>query len=75
MASGRRGSRQRTIGQLIAEATGAEAGMVVNNCASALMLALAALAGSRGAACREVNWWKSAADSGYQTSCANLAPS
>lgn len=42
--TGQRGSRQKTIGNLLATACGAEAAMAVNNCASALMLALGALA-------------------------------
>ena len=50
LASGERGSRQATIGTSAALACGAEAAMVVNNCASALMLVLAALARGRGAA-------------------------
>lgn len=50
LASGERGSRQRAIGETVALACGAEAAMVVNNCASALLLVLAALAQGRGAA-------------------------
>lgn len=42
--TGRRGSRQAHISNLMAEVTGAEAALVVNNNASALMLGLAALA-------------------------------
>jgi len=45
--SGQRGSRQRTIGDLLATACGAEAAMVVNNCASAVLLTMAALATGR----------------------------
>ncbi len=44
LETGRRGSRQRAVGDLLATACGAEAAMVVNNCASAVLLALAALA-------------------------------
>ena len=47
LSTGRRGSRQRAVGDLLATACGAEAAMVVNNCASAVLLALAAL-GSDG---------------------------
>ncbi len=50
LETGERGSRQRGIGDLLAAATGAEAAMVVNNCASAVMLALAALATGKHAA-------------------------
>ena len=44
LSTGRRGSRQAHISNLMAEVTGAEAAIVVNNNASALMLGLAALA-------------------------------
>ena len=42
--TGRRSSRQAHLDPLIAEVTGAEAGLAVNNCAGAVLLALAALA-------------------------------
>ncbi|HSH23487.1 MAG TPA: L-seryl-tRNA(Sec) selenium transferase [Acidimicrobiales bacterium] len=45
---GRRGSRQDRAGPLLARACGAEAAMVVNNCAAAVVLVLAALARGRG---------------------------
>ncbi|MEL6982445.1 MAG: L-seryl-tRNA(Sec) selenium transferase, partial [Actinomycetota bacterium] len=48
--SGRRGSRQRAVGDLLATASGAEAAMVVNNCAGAVLLTLAALGAGRGVA-------------------------
>jgi L-seryl-tRNA(Ser) seleniumtransferase len=48
--SGRRGSRQRAVGDLLATACGAEAAMVVNNCAGAVLLTLAALGAGRGVA-------------------------
>ncbi|NOX29758.1 MAG: L-seryl-tRNA(Sec) selenium transferase [Actinobacteria bacterium] len=41
---GRRGSRQARVASLIARASGAEAAVVVNNCAAAVMLGLAAIA-------------------------------
>jgi len=44
LATGRRGSRGARLDPLLAEATGAQAGMAVNNCAAALVLVLAALA-------------------------------
>ena len=45
LTTGDRGSRQAAVGELLATACGAEAALVANNCASAVMLALAALAG------------------------------
>lgn len=48
--TGQRGSRQQTIGSLLATACGAEAAIVVNNCASAVLLTLAALGAGRGVA-------------------------
>jgi L-seryl-tRNA(Ser) seleniumtransferase len=48
LATGTRGSRQRGAGELLARASGAEAAMVVNNNASAVLLVLAALARGRG---------------------------
>ncbi|MGI9603751.1 MAG: L-seryl-tRNA(Sec) selenium transferase [Acidimicrobiales bacterium] len=50
LATGERGSRQAHAPGLIARACGAEAAMVVNNCASAVMLVLAALAHDRSVA-------------------------
>lgn len=47
LADGARGSRQDGIGLLAATVCGAEAAMVVNNGAAAVMLATAALAGGR----------------------------
>ena len=47
LATGRRGSRQAHISELVARATGAEAALVVNNNASALMLGLAAIASGK----------------------------
>ena len=44
LLTGRRGSRQAHISSLVARATGAEAALVVNNNASAIMLGLATLA-------------------------------
>ncbi len=44
LPTGRRGSRQAHISSLVARVTGAEAGLVVNNNASAVMLGLAAVA-------------------------------
>ena len=47
LESGKRGSRQAHISQLVREATGAEAALVVNNNASAVMLGLAAIAAGK----------------------------
>ena len=44
LVTGERGSRQDRVPQLLAKVCGAEAAIVVNNCASAVMLVLAALA-------------------------------
>ncbi|MCP5029381.1 MAG: L-seryl-tRNA(Sec) selenium transferase, partial [Actinomycetia bacterium] len=50
LATGKRGSRRLHAGGLLAQACGAEAALVVNNCASAVLLALAALGTGRGVA-------------------------
>jgi L-seryl-tRNA(Ser) seleniumtransferase len=50
LATGRRGSRSDHGARLWALACGADAALVVNNCASAVLLALAALATGRGVA-------------------------
>jgi len=47
MDEGRRGSRHQHAGSLLARACGAEAGLVVNNNAAAVLLSLAALARGR----------------------------
>lgn len=47
LASGARGSRTARLDPLLADATGADAGVAVNNAAAALVLALAALAAGR----------------------------
>ncbi len=50
LETGQRGSRQKAVGDLLASACGAEAAMVVNNCAGAVLLTLAALGAHRGVA-------------------------
>jgi L-seryl-tRNA(Ser) seleniumtransferase len=47
LAGGRRGSRQDHVAEILGHLTGAEAALVVNNTAAAVMLALAALAEGR----------------------------
>ena len=48
LATGERGSRHAHAANLIARACDAEAAIIVNNCAAAVLLVLAALANSRG---------------------------
>jgi L-seryl-tRNA(Ser) seleniumtransferase len=47
LGSGERGSRHAHVEQLLCELTGAQAAIAVNNCAAAVLLACAALAGGR----------------------------
>ncbi len=47
LADGKRGSRQARVAELICQAVGAEAALAVNNNASAVMLALAAVAAGK----------------------------
>ena len=49
LATGERGSRHAHAASLMAQACGAEAAIIVNNCAAAVLLVLAALANGRGA--------------------------
>ncbi len=50
LMTGKRGSRSEHAGKLIAKLIGAEAAIVVNNCAAAVTLVLAALATDKGVA-------------------------
>lgn len=50
LETGKRGSRQQAVGSLLATAVGAEAALVVNNCAAGVLLALAAVVGDKAAA-------------------------
>jgi L-seryl-tRNA(Ser) seleniumtransferase len=50
LISGKRGSRSEHAGKLIAKLIGAESAIVVNNCAAAVTLVLAALATDKGVA-------------------------
>ena len=50
LATGERGSRQRSVGQLFSTLTGAESAIVVNNNAAAVLLVVAALASGRDVA-------------------------
>ena len=50
LGTGQRGSRQRHVGQLFAQLCGAEAAIIVNNCAAAVTLAMAGLAVGRDVA-------------------------
>ena len=50
LENGSRGSRQTSIGDLFAQLCGTESAMVVNNCSSAVLLVLSALASERGVA-------------------------
>jgi L-seryl-tRNA(Ser) seleniumtransferase len=47
LAAGARGSRYERLGSLLADATGAEASLVVNNCAAAMLLILDTFARNR----------------------------
>ena len=47
LTTGRRGSRHSHVERLLCELTGAEAGIAVNNCAAAVLLAAAALGANR----------------------------
>ncbi|MEO8694703.1 MAG: L-seryl-tRNA(Sec) selenium transferase [Acidimicrobiales bacterium] len=49
LATGERGSRHAHAASLMARACGAESAIIVNNCAAAVLLVLAALANGRGA--------------------------
>ncbi len=50
LKTGERGSRQKHAADLFASLVGAEAGLIVNNCAAAITLILAALASGKGVA-------------------------
>jgi len=50
LANGKRGSRQRHVGQLFAQLCETEAALIMNNCAAAVTLAVAGLAAGRDVA-------------------------
>ena len=58
LGTGRRGSRQAHISELVARVTGTEAALVVNNNASAVMLGLAAIAHGKELSCRGGRRWR-----------------
>ena len=63
LRTGRRGSRQDHAGGLLAHACAAEAALVVNNGAGAVLLVLAALATGRPVVVSRASWSRSAAAS------------
>lgn len=68
LAEGRRGSRYSAVEDLLCEITGAEAGLVVNNNAGAVLIALETLAKGREVVVSRANWLKSEALSAFPTS-------
>ena len=74
LETGRRGSRQAHLQSLLKQLTGAEAALAVNNNASALLLALSALAPGGEVVVSRERRWRSAVGSACPTCCGRAAP-
>jgi L-seryl-tRNA(Ser) seleniumtransferase len=66
LGEGCRGSRTAALEEQLIRLTGAEAALVVNNNAAAVLLVLASWPAEAPSWCRAANWWRSAARSAYR---------